>query len=81
VHVFRGRNPLGFLFGRSRNDDHLTRYVLREHGRGRPLTEILSDPYVRNRSTPAERRRLLDRPDVVRALGEDALEQLRRPAA
>jgi hypothetical protein len=46
--------------------------------RGRPLTEILDDPYVRNWSTPEERRRLLDLPEVVAALGENALEDLRR---
>jgi hypothetical protein len=35
------------------------------------------DPYVRNRSTPEERRRLLERPDVVAAIGDQALAELR----
>jgi hypothetical protein len=78
VRVFKGRNPFGFLFGSSRHEDFLARYVLREHARGRPLAEILDDPYVRNWSTPAERRRLLDLPEVVAALGDNALEALRR---
>jgi len=78
VRVFTGRNPFGFLFGSSRREDFLARYVLREHARGRPLGEIFDDPYVRNWSTPEERRRLLDLPDVVAALGEHALEELRR---
>jgi hypothetical protein len=78
VRVFKGRNPLGFLFGSSRHEDFLARYVLREHARGRPLAEILDDPYVRNWSTSAERRRLLDLPEVVAALGDNALEALRR---
>jgi hypothetical protein len=43
--------------------------VIREHERGRPLAEILEDPYVRNRATPQELARLLDRPEVIRALG------------
>jgi hypothetical protein len=78
VRVFNGRNPFRLLFGSSRREDFLARYVLREHARGRPLAEILDDPYVRNRSTPAEQRRLLDAPDVVAAVGENALEELRR---
>jgi hypothetical protein len=78
VRVFKRRNAFGFLFGSSRHEDFLARYVLREHARGRPLAEILDDPYVRNWSTPAERRRLLDLPEVVAALGDNALEALRR---
>jgi hypothetical protein len=71
------RNPFGFLFGSSRREQTLSRYVLREHARGRPLAEVLDDPYVRNWSTPAERARLLDVPEVVAALGDDALDELR----
>jgi hypothetical protein len=78
VRAFKGRNPFGSLFGSSRQGDFLARYVLREHTRGRRLAEILEDPYVRNWSTPEERRRLLDRPEVVAALGENALEELRQ---
>ncbi|HZQ65096.1 MAG TPA: hypothetical protein VFA66_07720 [Gaiellaceae bacterium] len=78
MRIFKGRNPLRSLFPSSRREDFLARYVLREHARGRPLTEILDDPYVRNRSTPEEQRRLLDLPEVVAALGENALDELRR---
>jgi len=63
------KNPFGALFGSSRREKTLARYVLREHARGRPLDEVLEDPYVRNWSTPAERARLLDVPEVVAALG------------
>jgi hypothetical protein len=77
MRVFKGRSLFGVLFGASRNEDFLVRYVLREHARGRPLAEIVDDAYVRNRSTPAERARLLERPDVVAALGESALHELR----
>lgn len=80
MRLLRRRNPFGFLFTSSRHEDFLARYVVREHGRGRPLREILDDPYVRNRSTPEERARLLDRPEVVAALGEKALEELRLTA-
>ena len=46
-------------------------YVIREHERGRSLDDILDDPYVRNRCSPAEVARLLDRPDVLKAIGDD----------
>jgi hypothetical protein len=78
MRVFKGRNPFRFLFGSSRREDFLARYVLREHARGRALSEIFEDPYVRNWSTPEERRRLLDLPEVVAALGENALADLRQ---
>ena len=59
------------LFARSPSDDRVTAYVLREHARGRDLAEILEDPYIRNRTTPQERERLLDRPEIIRAVGDD----------
>ena len=66
------RNPFSFLFTRSTQMDRVAAYVIREHERGRSLSEILEDPYVRNRSTPEEQARLLDRPELIRALGDDA---------
>ena len=66
------------LFGSSRRESALARYVLREHEQGRALSEIMGDPYVRNWSTPEERARLLERPEVVAALGGNALEELRQ---
>jgi hypothetical protein len=57
--------------------DRLATYVLREHERGRPLTEILEDPYVKNRTSEDQRGRLLDNPDIVRAIGEDSIAQAR----
>jgi hypothetical protein len=72
------RNPFAALFSRSDQVDRLAAYVIREHGRGRPLAEILEDPYIRNRSTPEQRARILDNPDVIRALGEGPVEEARR---
>jgi hypothetical protein len=63
------RSPFSFLFARSRREERLVEYVIREHGRGRSLAEILEDPFVRNRCTEEQRRRLLDHPEVIRALG------------
>ena len=65
------RNPFSFLFARSGTEDRLAAYVIREHGRGRSLAEILEDPYVRNRATERQVARLLERPDVIRAVGTD----------
>jgi hypothetical protein len=67
------RNPFSFLFTRSSHEDRVVAYLIREHERGRSLAEILEDPYVRNRTTPLERERLLDRPEVIRALGDDVV--------
>jgi hypothetical protein len=64
------RNPFSFLFTRSTNEERMAAYVIREHERGRPLADILEDPYIRNRCTPQQRARLLDRPEVIHALGE-----------
>ena len=63
------RNPFSFLSTRSSKEERLSAYVIREHERGRGLAEILDDPYVRNRATPQELARLLDRPEVIHALG------------
>ena len=51
--------------------DSLAAYVIREHRAGRPLEEILEDPYLKNRATDEQRLRLLERPDLIRAVGED----------
>jgi hypothetical protein len=67
------RNPFSFLFTRSSKEERIGAYVVREHERGRPLAEILEDPYIRNRCTPQELARLLDRPEIIRALGEGAV--------
>ena len=69
--------PFSFLFQRPSVEDRLAAYVIREHERGRPLAEILEDPYVQNRTTPEQRARLLDRPEIIHALGESAIAEAR----
>ncbi|HEX6491678.1 MAG TPA: hypothetical protein VF002_09955 [Gaiellaceae bacterium] len=71
------RNPFSFLFTRPSSEDRVVAYVIREHERGRPLDEILEDPYVRNRTTKGDRLRLLDRPEVVAALGRSVVAEAR----
>jgi hypothetical protein len=67
------RNPFSFLFAGSSKEERVAAYVIREHERGRSLEEILQDPYVRNRLSPEQQARLLDRPDVLRAIGQDTV--------
>jgi len=72
------RSPFSFLFTRSATEDRVATYVIREYKRGRRLAEILDDSYVKNRLTPRQCDRLLDREDVVHAIGEIDVEQTRR---
>jgi hypothetical protein len=72
------RSPFSFLFARSSTEDRVAAYVIREHGRGRGLAEILEDRYVQNRLTPQQRLRLLDRPELIQALGDETVEDTRR---
>jgi hypothetical protein len=66
-----------FLFQRSSADDRVAAYLIREHDRGRNLSEILEDRYVQNRLTPEGRQRLLDRPEVIKAIGNDTIADAR----
>jgi hypothetical protein len=70
-----------FLFQSSTKEERVAQYVIREHGRGRALREILEDHYVVNRLAPAQRARLLDRPEIVHAFGEDVVSAARSSAA
>jgi hypothetical protein len=71
------QSPFSFLFARSSAEERVAQYVIREHERGRDLKDILEDRYVQNRLTKEQVMRLLDRPEVVRALGESTVESTR----
>ena len=50
----------------------MAQYVVREHDRGRSLHDILEDKYVVNRlQSPEQRAALLDRPEIIHAVGGD----------
>jgi hypothetical protein len=68
-------------FTGARQEDALVRYIVGEAGRGRTLSDILDDPYVRNRADDTTVRRILDRPELVHAVGRDAVEGLRAQLA
>ena len=75
------RNPFKSLFAPTRREQYVERYILREHRKGRAFAEILEAPYVLAWSTPEERARLLTRPTLVAALGEDAIADLKAAIA
>ena len=69
------KDMFSFLFQRSAGEERVAQYVIREHDRGRPLSEILEDRYVVNRlESPEKRARLLDRPEIIQAVGGDMAE-------
>ena len=74
------RGTFSFLSWKSRTEEQMAQYVIREHHRGRPLEEILQDRYVTNRCTPEQVRRLLDRPEVVHAVGDDVVTAAKTPS-
>jgi hypothetical protein len=65
------RTPFAFLFARSQKEELIAEYVVREHHRGRSLNDILDDPYITNRATPDQVKRVLERPEVIHAIGDD----------
>src|SRR4029079_7412566 len=69
------KDIFSFLFQRSAGEERVAQYVIREHDRGRALSEILEDRYVVNRlQSPEQRARLLDRPEIIQAVGGDMAE-------
>ena len=68
------KNLFSFLFQRSGAEEHVARYVIREHQRGRSLEEILQDKYVQNRLSSEQQKRLLDRPEIIETIGKDHVE-------
>jgi len=62
------RNPFSFLFAGSSKEDRITAYMIREHDGPAPHRNP-EDPYIRNRATEREIARMLERPEVIEALG------------
>ena len=71
------KGAFSFLSSRSQSEERVTQYLLREHHRGRPVSEILEDPYVTNRLNPEQIKRILDRPEVIHAIGNDVVAEAR----
>ena len=79
--LFGKREKTAAARGSMSKEESLAAYVVREHRSGRSLEDILNDPYLKNRATDEQRLRLLERPEVIRAVGEHtaamAAEQVR----
>src|SRR3954451_21588086 len=58
-------------------EDSLVRYVVREVSGGRNLADVMQDAYITNRAGQVDARRLLDRPEVIAAVNDDVLDDLR----
>ena len=69
--------PTPTALSSSRLDDRNREFVRASTG-VEGLDEILGDRYLINRTTPSQRARLLDRPEVVRAIGDDTIADARR---
>lgn len=75
------KDLFSFLFQKSTAEERVAQYVIREHDRGRSLHEILEDKYVVNRLASVEqRKRLLDRPEIIHAIGGDMVEAAKSAA-
>jgi hypothetical protein len=72
------RNPMSFLFAKTAREERVAEYLIREHGRGRRLDDILQDRYVQNRLTQQQQARLIERHDVIHAVSTDDLEAARQ---
>ncbi len=69
------KDLFSFLGQGSSKEDRVAQYVIREHDRGRSLSDILEDKYVLNRlQSPEQRARLMDRPEIIQAIGGDMTE-------
>ena len=78
MHYGTRVSVLSRLLGRAgRGEDAVARYVISESASGRPLSEVLADSYVHNRLDSVGIARLLDRRDLIDAVGGDAVSDLR----
>jgi hypothetical protein len=60
--------PYFFLGRYPDREAEVAAYIRREHGRGRRLSEILEDAYVKRCGSRGVLRAVLRRPDLIRAL-------------
>jgi hypothetical protein len=72
------KSAFSFLSSRTQSEERIAQYVIREHHRGRPVHDILEDHYVTNRLTAEQIKRLLDRPDLLHALGEGLVSETKQ---
>jgi hypothetical protein len=64
-------SPFAVFHPGTTREERLVAYVIREHRRGRRLSEILEDPYLRRQCGSESRRQLVENPALVRKLVDD----------
>ena len=67
----------GFFRRSDAGEDWLARHLVTEAQSGRRIADVLRDPAVLRHSDAAMRARVLDRSDVIEALAENAVAQVR----
>ena len=60
-------------------EERVVEYVIREVHNGRTLTEVIADPYVRNRLNDEKRESLLQNTEVIEALEQEIQTAFRAP--
>jgi hypothetical protein len=74
-------NPYFFAERRPFKEAELLSYVRREHRRGRHLSEIIEDPFVRNLGPPSFLWATLRDTSLIELLDEDVRESIQRESA
>jgi hypothetical protein len=69
-------SPFSCFGPRPFREEHLRTYIVREHRAGRPLGDILADPYVRRLGTQTFCWRVAASPRTLAALRRDTVEQI-----
>jgi len=75
-----GGNPYLPFGRRPFREARLRAYIVREHRHGRPLLEIMQDPYVARCGSESFRWRVLQDPRTLAALRRDDIEAFTRAA-
>jgi hypothetical protein len=60
-------------------EERVVEYVIREVHNGRTLTQVIADPYVRNRLNDEKRESLLQNTEVIEALEQEIQTAFRAP--
>jgi hypothetical protein len=59
-------------------EERVVEYVIREVQNGRKLSEVLKDPYVKNRLSEDKLAKVLETPEVVTALEQQITESFQK---
>ncbi len=60
-------------------EERVVEYVVREVHQGRRLTEVIDDPYVRNRLSDEKRAEVLENSEVIDALEQEIRTSMTSP--